>query len=188
MEKSTIDIFIEKGIPYCYESCECNSCKRNDITGGKERKHERNHEVYQPDSSDWRSGLQQQIERLWNRPLPASLYHSDLQGTRNRTGKISREICVNKSNVTRQLATLEEKGLITRQQDMEDRRVWRVYPTEKMQELLPCVRSVMREWNEYLLEELSEEERETLVQLLEKVTKRANEAAQNTLSGRDKQP
>lgn len=46
MEKSTIDIFIEKGIPYCYESCECNSCKRNDITGGKERKHERNHEVY----------------------------------------------------------------------------------------------------------------------------------------------
>lgn len=34
--------------------------------------------------------------------------------------KISREICVNKSNVTRQLATLEEKGLITRQQDMED--------------------------------------------------------------------
>ena len=102
--------------------------------------------------------------------------------------KISREICVNKSNVTRQLATLEEKGLITRQQDMEDRRVWRVYPTEKMQELLPCVRSVMREWNEYLLEELSEEERETLVQLLEKGTKRANEAAQNTLSGRDKQP
>ena len=86
------------------------------------------------------------------------------------------------------LRILEEKGLITRQQDMEDRRVWRVYPTEKMQELLPCVRSVMREWNEYLLEELSEEERETLVQLLEKVTKRANEAAQNTLSGRDKQP
>ena len=87
MEKSTIDIFIEKGIPYCYESCECNSCKRNDITGGKERKHERNHEVYQPDSSDWRSGLQQQIERLWNRPLSASLYHSDLQGAGNRTGK-----------------------------------------------------------------------------------------------------
>ena len=34
-----------------------------------------------------------------------------------------------------------------------DRRVWRVYPTQRMQELLPHVRLVMREWNEYLLEE-----------------------------------
>lgn len=137
MEKSTIDIFIEKGIPYCYESCECNSYKRNDITGGKERKHERNHEVYQPDSSDWRSGLQQQIKRLWNRPLPASLYHSDLQGPGIVQEKISREICVNKSNVTRQLATLEEKGLITRQQDMEDRRVCEYTPPRRCRSCFP---------------------------------------------------
>ena len=50
--------------------------------------------------------------------------------------KISREICVNKSSVTRQITILEEKGLIVRKQDQTDRRVWRVYPTQRMQELL----------------------------------------------------
>ena len=102
--------------------------------------------------------------------------------------KISREICVNKSNVTRQLTALEEKGLIIRKQDSNDRRVWRVYPTEKMQQLLPVVRQVMGEWNEYLLEELSQQEREVLVQALEKVTARANEAARELLGGRERQP
>ena len=102
--------------------------------------------------------------------------------------KISREICVNKSNVTRQLTALEEKGLIIRKQDSNDRRVWRVYPTEKMQQLLPVVRQVMGERNEYLLEELSQQEREVLVQALEKVTARANEAARELLGGRERQP
>lgn len=102
--------------------------------------------------------------------------------------KISREICVNKSNVTRQLTALEEKGLIVRKQDGSDRRVWRVYPTEQMQQLLPAVRQVMGDWNEYLLEELSQEERELLVQALEKVTERANAAARELLGGRDRQP
>lgn len=101
--------------------------------------------------------------------------------------KLAKEICVNKSNVTRQLAVLEEKGLITRKQDEQDRRIWRAYPTQTMQELLPCVRKVMQEWNEYILAPLSGQERQTLIALLEKVGERANEAAQKTLSGREKQ-
>lgn len=101
---------------------------------------------------------------------------------------IAREICVNKSNVTRQLAVLEEKGLIQRSQDPDDRRIWRVYPTEKMEALLPCVRSVMREWNEYILADLTPQENDTLISLLEKVTARATQAAQDSLKGREKQP
>ena len=89
--------------------------------------------------------------------------------------------------MTRQLAALEEKALITRKQDEQDRRIWRVYPTQTMQELLPCVRKVMREWNEYILAPLSEQEQQTLIALLEKVSERANLAAQETLSGREKQ-
>lgn len=98
--------------------------------------------------------------------------------------KISRELCVNKSSVTRQITLMEEKGLIMRKQDPTDRRVWRVYPTQKMQELLPHVRLVMREWNEYLLEEFSEEEQEKLVVALEKLMQRAQTAAQESLKGR----
>ena len=79
---------------------------------------------------------------------------------------------------------MEEKGLIMRKQDPTDRRVWRVYPTQKMQELLPHVRLVMKEWNEYLLEEFSEEEQEKLVVALEKLMQRAQTAAQESLKGR----
>ena len=93
----------------------------------------------------------------------------------------AREICVNRSNVTRQLAALEKKELIIRRQDTEDRRVWRVYPTEKMQELLPAVNKVMREWNEFLLGGLEAEELEQLIHILEKLTVRANEAAADYL-------
>lgn len=101
--------------------------------------------------------------------------------------KIAREICVNRSNVTRQLSVLEEKGLITRKQDTDDRRVWRVYPTEKMHELLPAVKTVMSEWNEYLLEGFSKEEQEKLFEILEKITERAETAAKDNLKGRERQ-
>lgn len=102
--------------------------------------------------------------------------------------KLAREICVNKSNVTRQLSLLEEKGLITRQQDSEDRRVWRVYPTEKMQELLPVVRGVMHELNTYFLEGLSEEEKQILLRILQEIADKANQAACSTLKGKERQP
>ena len=53
-----------------------------------------------------------------------------------------------------------------------------------MQELLPHVRLVMKEWNEYLLEEFSEEEQEKLVVALEKLMQQAQTAAQESLKGR----
>ena len=81
------------------------------------------------------------------------------------------------------------EGLIVRKQDEQDRRIWRVYPTERMEQLLlPRARQVMREWNEYLLEPLTQEEREILESAMEKITARANEAAQETLRGKERQP
>ena len=78
--------------------------------------------------------------------------------------------------------------MIVRKQDEQDRRIWRVYPTERMEQLLPRARQVMREWNEYLLEPLTQEEREILERAMEKITARANEAAQETLRGKERQP
>lgn len=88
--------------------------------------------------------------------------------------KIAKEIGVNRSNVTRQLSILEEKGLIIRKQDEEDRRIWRVYPTPQMEELLPAVCSCMHTWNEQILVDLDENEREVLLTMLKKVAERSN--------------
>ena len=51
--------------------------------------------------------------------------------------EITRELCVNKSTVARNLNYLEEKGYITRIPLKNDKRQFSVYPTEKMRSVLP---------------------------------------------------
>lgn len=100
--------------------------------------------------------------------------------------ELARAICVNKSNVARQLAVLEADGLLTRTPDPEDRRVMQVFPTEKMEALLPCVREVMGDWNSCLLADFSEEDREKLIAMLEVITERAVKAAEETMGKNEK--
>ena len=87
--------------------------------------------------------------------------------------QLSKLICVNKSNVTRQLSVLEQNGFVTRLSDPKDRRVLQVFPTEKAIQLFPQVQSVMREWNHLLLEDFTEEEQKTLLSMLERITEKA---------------
>ena len=87
--------------------------------------------------------------------------------------QLSKLICVNKSNVTRQLSVLEQNGFVTRQPDPRDRRVLQVFPTEKALQLFPQVRSIMREWNHLLLEDFTEEEQKSLLSMLERITEKA---------------
>ena len=100
--------------------------------------------------------------------------------------ELARAICVNKSNVALQLAVLEADGLLTRTPDPEDRRVMQVFPTEKMEALLPCVREVMGDWNSCLLADFSEEDREKLIAMLEIITERAVKAAEETMRKNEK--
>ncbi len=87
--------------------------------------------------------------------------------------QLARQICVNKSNITRQLGLLEEEGFVQRLSDPEDRRVLRVYPTGKAEAVLPRVCELMEDWNRLLLEELSREEQVCLLSLLDRVTRKA---------------
>ena len=74
--------------------------------------------------------------------------------------KLAGLIYVHKSNVARQLNSLEEKGFITREADPNDRRGLLVYPTEKAYAAIRRIREVHGRWNELVLEGLSERERE----------------------------
>ena len=73
--------------------------------------------------------------------------------------QLSKIMYVHKSNVARQLASLEEKGFITRSPDPKDRRSLLVYPTQKALDAIPAIREVHRTWNELVLDGFSEEER-----------------------------
>ena len=90
---------------------------------------------------------------------------------------IARKLFINKSNVTRSLSYLETHGFVTREQSSEDRRITLVYPTEKAEEILPTVRSIIRGWNAYITEGFTEEELEMYMDMTERLAAKAAEYA-----------
>ncbi len=86
---------------------------------------------------------------------------------------LAKRICINKSNVARQAAILEEGGFLTRTACETDRRVLQLFPTEKARALLPQIREVLLDWGHYVTQDLTPPEREQLTQLLAKLKGRA---------------
>ena len=87
--------------------------------------------------------------------------------------QLSRDLCIHKSNVTRQVALLRERGFVERRVEQGDRRVRRLYPTARAQKLLPIVREGLYAWSAYLTLDFSEQEKELLMPLLRKLSARA---------------
>ena len=85
---------------------------------------------------------------------------------------LARAIFVNKSNVARQTVALEEMGYVERRQG-EDKRVSLVYPTQKALEILPVIRGINAKWREVITEGFSEEEKQVLLSLTERLYKNA---------------
>ena len=89
--------------------------------------------------------------------------------------RLSELVYINKSNVARQLSQLEENGYVTREQGEKDRRMIKVFPTEKSLETVPVIRDTLRQWSEYITEGFDESEKEILLAMLEKMKDRAAE-------------
>lgn len=86
---------------------------------------------------------------------------------------LARLICINKSNVARQAAILEEDGFIIRKPSPADKRVMELYPTEKTLALLPEISQILKCWEGCIGSTLSEEEIDQLSALLAKMKDRA---------------
>ena len=86
---------------------------------------------------------------------------------------LARRICINKSNVARQAAVLEEEGFITRTPSPADKRVMELYPTQKALDLLPQIQSILTCWEECITRDLSEEEKDQISVLLARMKIRA---------------
>ncbi len=93
---------------------------------------------------------------------------------------LSKKLFINKSNVTRTLSCLEAAGYVRREQSEKDRRVILVWPTEKAYAALPSIRGILQDWNDYIASDLSEEEKETLKEVLPKLAARAAAYAEHS--------
>ncbi len=89
--------------------------------------------------------------------------------------QLAKRIFVDKSNVTRQVSFLEEAGFIERRVSPCDRRVMQLFPTNKAEEALPLVRKSFRDWEELVAADLTDQEMELMINILEKMKTRAAE-------------
>lgn len=85
--------------------------------------------------------------------------------------EISERLKIDKGTTARALKKLEEQGFITREKDECDKRSNKIYLTDKAKNIQEDVFDVLRDWNRKISEVLSEEEEETMKNLLEKVCK-----------------
>ncbi|NLZ36151.1 MAG: MarR family transcriptional regulator [Clostridiales bacterium] len=125
---------------------------------------------------------QYRADRLSETELTSSQYVYILNVCRNpgiSQDGIAKKIFVNKSNVARQLAALEASGYVTRITAVTDRRGIEVYPTEKAKEILPFVRGMLRDWDSYLTQGFTDEEKETVARLLGIMHERAADYMEN---------
>ena len=89
--------------------------------------------------------------------------------------KLAKRICINKSNVARQAAILEEKGFVTRIPSATDKRIMELHPTQMTLDLLPRISGILKCWETCITDDLEEEELELLTRLLAKMKSRASE-------------
>lgn len=87
--------------------------------------------------------------------------------------RLAQRICINKSNVARQAAILEEDGFIIRKASQADKRVMELYPTEKTLELLPQITAITSRWEECLTGDLTEEEVIAVTKILQRMKDKA---------------
>lgn len=87
--------------------------------------------------------------------------------------QLAQKLHVNRSSVTRQMTRLEKNGFITRMHGSLDRRTIEVYPTKKMEDLLPTIHSIRSDWKTALTEQMPKEELDALEVLLNGLARRA---------------
>ena len=88
--------------------------------------------------------------------------------------RLAQKICINKSNVARQAAILEEDGFIIRKPSESDKRCMELYPTEKTLELMPRITGILDCWDQCITKELTDEEIAMVTAILERMKEKAS--------------
>ena len=83
--------------------------------------------------------------------------------------QLSQKLGVDKSNIARQVAILEETGYLLRRPSPTDKRVLQLFPTEKAESLILPLKSETDCWEQQLTQVLAPQELETFMKLLHRL-------------------
>jgi len=87
--------------------------------------------------------------------------------------ELSNCLDIDKATTARAIKKLEKEGYVRREVDPEDRRVYRVYVTQKALEMKSVMHKVLSRWTDILVSDLSQEEIELALKLLMKISHNA---------------
>lgn len=90
---------------------------------------------------------------------------------------IAGKFLIDKGSIARAVNVLEEKGIVKRVTDENNRRAVRLYLTEAGEKLIPDVVKIDREWEEAAFSGLTEEEKKQARTLLCKISENSYKAA-----------
>ena len=93
--------------------------------------------------------------------------------------QLASRICINKRNVARQAAILEEDGFIIRTPSPTDKRIMQLFPTEKTLELLPQISRLLTGLEFCLTSDMTEDEKLLLEKLLSRMLTKASDWMNN---------
>lgn len=91
------------------------------------------------------------------------LYHND--GITQED--LSSYLYIDKSATARAIKSLELKDYVTRNKDLEDKRVNRVYLTDKAKKNIPIIKERVLQWSQFLTEDLDEKTSDFIFSTLE---------------------
>lgn len=83
--------------------------------------------------------------------------------------ELAEKLNIDKGTTARAVKKLEEKGLLIRSIDEEDKRAYKIYVTDSGVEIKDKIFSVVKGWEKNLTSNLTSEEKGNIIKLLEKI-------------------
>ncbi|MDP4179869.1 MAG: MarR family transcriptional regulator [Bacillota bacterium] len=95
-----------------------------------------------------------------------------------RNGGISQEVLsdylkIDKGCIAKSIKKLEDEGYIQRKVDLDDKRAYKVFLTQKALEIIPQIQESIKNWEEIIISDLSDNEKEMMEQILYKMARKA---------------
>ena len=111
-------------------------------------------------------------------PFLLKLYHNE--GISQN--QISKELNVDKAMSARSIKRLIELGYISKEENEEDNRAYRLFLTDKAKNIVPDIINEINKWIDIITEDISDIEKEQVINFLEKIL---NNAKKHKHSKRD---
>lgn len=96
-----------------------------------------------------------------------------------RNGGINQEdlsdyLKINKGCIAKSIKKLEDEGYIERSINLDDRRAYKVFLTQKGMDIIPSVQEALRSWEDIIISDLSDNEKQMIENLLSKMAEKAH--------------